>query len=84
MYAPVTARTAVRAASRQFAARELLFKRSFQTSQAVKSPHFPEGPYNNLPFKVHNRKIPFAVPFTLFFTVPFLFPFFMAYLALNK
>ncbi|KAJ8056138.1 hypothetical protein LXG23DRAFT_57668 [Yarrowia lipolytica] len=34
-------------------------KRNFSTTK-VRSVHYPEGPYHNLPFKVHNRKIPYA------------------------
>lgn len=34
--------------------------RNFATSGARLS-HGPEGPYSNLPFAVHNRKIPYGV-----------------------
>ncbi|KAK7205330.1 hypothetical protein BZA70DRAFT_277855 [Myxozyma melibiosi] len=85
MYAPTVARTSVRSAVRSMSAREMIFKRGFQSSQVAKSTHhWPEGPYNNLPFKVHNRRIPFFIPYTLFFLVPFVTPFGMAAFALSK
>ncbi len=41
--------------------------RSFSTSSISKSHEvFREGVYSNLPFKVHNRKIPFAIPYFTF------------------
>lgn len=41
--------------------------RQFSAStKALSGPHFPEGAYNNLPFKVKNRRIPYAVPHLIF------------------
>lgn len=33
-----------------------------------------EGLYSNIPFKVHNRKIPYAVVHTAFFSLAFIIP----------
>ncbi|ODQ70923.1 hypothetical protein LIPSTDRAFT_5671 [Lipomyces starkeyi NRRL Y-11557] len=85
MYAPIIARTALRATIRRGANFEATSRRGFSSSQIVRSGdhgHHPEGPYHNLPFKVHNRKIPFVIPFSIFFLVPFLTPFGMAALAM--
>ncbi|GMF07796.1 unnamed protein product [Ambrosiozyma monospora] len=41
--------------------------RLFSTASKQLNHHGPSGPYSNLPFKVHNRRIPYAVPHTLFF-----------------
>lgn len=49
----------------------LVAKRGFTSSAIARSGghHLPEGPYSNLPFKVHNRKIPYwAVHWTFFGT----------------
>lgn len=41
--------------------------RQFSASaKQLSGPHFPEGVYNNLPFKVKNRRIPYAVPHIIF------------------
>ncbi|KAK9237436.1 hypothetical protein V1525DRAFT_426304 [Lipomyces kononenkoae] len=85
MYAPIIARTALRATVRRDIVAKALSKRGFSSSQIARSGdhgHHPEGPYHNLPFKVHNRKIPFVIPFSIFFLVPFLTPFGMAALAM--
>ncbi|KAK9373849.1 uncharacterized protein V1513DRAFT_447757 [Lipomyces chichibuensis] len=87
MYAPIIARTALRTTVRRGATFETASRRGFSSSQMVRSGdhgHHPEGPYHNLPFKVHNRKIPFVIPFSLFFLVPFLTPFGMAALAISR
>ncbi|KAK9451641.1 uncharacterized protein V1518DRAFT_409134 [Limtongia smithiae] len=86
MIVPIITRTSPRAAVRSIATRETIFSRGFKSSQIAKAGghHYPEGPYNNLPFKVHNRKIPFVIPFSLFFIIPFLTPFGMTWLALSK
>jgi len=49
-------------------------KRSFHTSKA-QAVHFEEGVYSNLPFKVHNRRIPFAFLHFGFFGLAFAIPF---------
>lgn len=49
------------------------FTRSFRTLAPAKV-HFAEGPYTNLPFKVHNRKIPFGLVFFSFFGLGFAVP----------
>ncbi|KAG5363743.1 hypothetical protein CJU89_2926 [Yarrowia sp. B02] len=54
-------------------------KRNFSTSK-VRSVHYPEGPYHNLPFKVHNRKIPYAFLHFGFFAAGFLAPFGIVYI----
>lgn len=37
-------------------------RRGFSTSAIARSGHAPEGPYSNLPFKVHGRKfVPYWV-----------------------
>lgn len=38
---------------------QLVSKRGF-SSTAAKGMHFPHGPYTNLPFKVHGRKVPYG------------------------
>ncbi|KAK9471582.1 cytochrome c oxidase subunit VIIc-domain-containing protein [Dipodascopsis tothii] len=58
--------------------------RGFSSSAIARGAHFEEGVYSNIPFKVKNRKIPFAIPYFTFFLVPFLTPFGMAWWALNK
>ncbi|KAK9378826.1 uncharacterized protein V2V93DRAFT_375151 [Kockiozyma suomiensis] len=85
MYTPTIARASVRSAVRGMSARDLVLSRGFKTSQVAKATHhFPEGPYHNLPFKVHNRRIPFAIPYFLFFFIPFATPFGMAAWAFSK
>jgi cytochrome c oxidase subunit 7c len=45
----------------------LVAKRGFTSSAVARSGHLPEGPYTNIPFKVHDRKIPYwAVHWTFF------------------
>lgn len=67
------------AASRNFAAR-----RGFSTTLARQSGHFAEGPYSNLPFKVHNRKIPYAIIHFGFLGFGFALPFIAVYWQLYK
>ncbi|KAK9457924.1 hypothetical protein V1511DRAFT_454291 [Dipodascopsis uninucleata] len=81
MYAPIIARSSIRGAFNNNA-RQMILTRGFSSSRVARSGHWPEGPYWNIPFKVHNRKIPLAIPYTLFFLIPFLTPFGMAALAL--
>ncbi|ODQ78954.1 hypothetical protein BABINDRAFT_37989 [Babjeviella inositovora NRRL Y-12698] len=59
-------------------------KRSFQTSRVVRGAHFEEGVYSNLPFKVHNRKIPFAIVFFGFFGLGFSLPLVAVWWQLKK
>ncbi len=49
-------------------------KRAFSTTRSAGA-HFEEGVYSNLPFKVHNRRIPFAVLHFAFFGLGFAIPF---------
>jgi cytochrome c oxidase subunit 7c len=49
-------------------------KRTF-TSSAKQAVHFKEGVYENIPFKVHNRKIPYAVLHFGFFGLAAVIPF---------
>lgn len=46
--------------------------------------HFKEGPYSNLPFKVHNRKIPFGFIHFGFFAFGFALPFIACYVQFKK
>ncbi|KAK9475666.1 hypothetical protein V1514DRAFT_339390 [Lipomyces japonicus] len=84
MYTPIVNRVAARAAFQN--SRLVVLKRGFASTKAARAPyhppHFEDGAYHNLPFKVHGRKIPFVIPFSLFFIVPFLTPFGMAWLAM--
>lgn len=50
--------------------------RQFSASTKQLSGHFPEGPYNNLPFKVKNRRVPYAVPHLIFWILGAGIPFF--------
>ncbi|ODV86638.1 hypothetical protein CANARDRAFT_196010 [[Candida] arabinofermentans NRRL YB-2248] len=58
--------------------------RNFSTSLKRLADHYPEGPYSNLPFKVHNRRIPYAVPHFLYFALGFGIPFFACYVQLKR
>ncbi|CDR38665.1 CYFA0S02e04302g1_1 [Cyberlindnera fabianii] len=49
-------------------------RRNFSAS-AKSAAHFKEGVYENIPFKVHNRRIPFAVLHFSFFGLAFAIPF---------
>ncbi|GMM34324.1 cytochrome c oxidase subunit VIII [Saccharomycopsis crataegensis] len=57
------------------AARNVVSKRAFSTTTTRASGHYAEGPYSNLPFKVHNRKIPYAAIHFGFFGLGFALPF---------
>ncbi|GMM43619.1 cytochrome c oxidase subunit VIII [Pichia kluyveri] len=50
--------------------------RTFTSSSKNLSSHFPEGAYNNLPFKVKNRRVPYAIPHIIFWVVGAGIPFF--------
>jgi len=54
---------------------------SSTTRQAA---HFKEGVYSNIPFKVHNRKIPFGIVFFGFLGVGFAVPFIASFVQLKK
>ncbi|ODQ45368.1 hypothetical protein PICMEDRAFT_17839 [Pichia membranifaciens NRRL Y-2026] len=60
------ARAFQRQAVRQFSA----------STKKLSGPHFPEGAYNNLPFKVKNRKVPYAIPHLIFWILGGGIPFF--------
>lgn len=62
----------------------LATRRAFSSTIRAKGVHFKEGPYNNIPFKVHDRKVPFAVLFFGFFGVGFLVPLVPSYVQLKK
>ncbi|QPG76460.1 hypothetical protein FOA43_003849 [Brettanomyces nanus] len=50
-------------------------KRAFSSSSKQMIHHpFKEGVYSNIPFKVHNRKIPYAIPHITFFALGFIIP----------
>ncbi|SCW01819.1 LAFE_0E07954g1_1 [Lachancea fermentati] len=59
-------------------------RRAFSASTRQSAVHFKEGVYTNIPVKVHNRKIPFALIHFGFFTLGFLVPFFSSYVQLKK
>ncbi|KAH3682950.1 hypothetical protein WICPIJ_006080 [Wickerhamomyces pijperi] len=54
------------------------------SSTAKKSVHFEEGVYTNIPFKVHNRKIPYAIVHFSFFGLAFAIPFVAVYVQLKR
>lgn len=58
-------------------------RRAFSQT-ARSSGHFAEGVYSNLPFKVHNRKIPFGIIHFGFFGVGFAVPFLITYVQFKK
>ncbi|CCH58431.1 hypothetical protein TBLA_0A06400 [Henningerozyma blattae CBS 6284] len=61
----------------------LATRRAFsQTARA--NGHFAEGVYSNIPFKVHNRKIPYGVIHFGFFTVGFSVPFLITWAHLKR
>lgn len=73
-----------------FAARQLIrntarqtAKRSIHTSQVARV-HFKEGVYENIPFKVHNRRIPYAVLHFSFFGLAFAIPWVACYVQLKR
>ncbi|CAH2447801.1 Cytochrome c oxidase subunit 8 [Komagataella phaffii CBS 7435] len=60
-------------------------KRMFSTSRvAASGAHGDVGPYSNLPFKVKNRRVPYAVPHFLFFAIGMGIPFFACYVQLKR
>lgn len=61
--------------SLRVSARNIAAKRAFSATATKKSGHFAEGVYSNLPFKVHNRKIPYAVVHFGFLGLGFAIPF---------
>ncbi|CAN6634306.1 cytochrome c oxidase subunit 8, mitochondrial [Trichomonascus vanleenenianus] len=67
-------------------AAQAVSKRSFTSSAVARSGHhLPEGPYSNLPFKVHGRKfVPYWVLHWSFFVVGLGTPFAMVYYQLKK
>lgn len=48
---------------------QLSTKRAFSASTRVSGAHFKEGVYNNIPVKVHGRKIPYAIIHFGFFSM---------------
>ncbi|CCE61892.1 hypothetical protein TPHA_0B02200 [Tetrapisispora phaffii CBS 4417] len=54
-------------------------------SQSLKSNvHFKDGVYTNLPFKVKDRKTPYALTHFAFFGLGFAVPFLITYAQLKK
>lgn len=53
--------------SRLFQRQAVRAQRNFSTSSAVRSIHFHDGLYTNIPFKVKGRKVPLAVPVSIYF-----------------
>jgi cytochrome c oxidase subunit 7c len=73
----------LRNTARQSAIKQTLSKRAFSSS--VKNQvHFKEGVYNNIPFKVHNRKIPYGLVHFSFFGLAFAIPFVAVYVQLKR
>ncbi|SCU77776.1 LAMI_0A02300g1_1 [Lachancea mirantina] len=63
----------------------LATKRAFSSTIMRQSgAHFKEGLYTNIPVKVKNRKIPFAIIHFGWFTLGFLVPFISSYVQLKK
>ncbi|VVT53903.1 uncharacterized protein SAPINGB_P003808 [Magnusiomyces paraingens] len=63
----------------------LVSRRGFSSSAISKvEHHWPEGPYTNIPFKVHNRKIPYFFVHWTFFLVGLGSPFAICYYQLKK
>ncbi|CCH44806.1 Cytochrome c oxidase polypeptide VIII,mitochondrial [Wickerhamomyces ciferrii] len=58
-------------------------RRAFHTSKS-QAVHFEEGVYTNIPFKVHNRKIPYAIVHFSFFGLGFAIPFVAVYVQLKR
>lgn len=58
-------------------------RRAF-SSTLLKPVHFKEGVYSNLPFKVLNRRIPYAFLHFGFFGLGFAVPFIAVYVQLKK
>lgn len=58
-------------------------RRTF-SSTARSAAHFKEGVYSNIPFKVHDRKIPYGVVHFGFFALGFAVPFISCYVQLKK
>lgn len=58
-------------------------RRSLHTSKSV-GVHFKEGVYENIPFKVHNRRIPYAVLHFSFFGLAFAIPWVACYVQLKR
>ncbi|AET38755.1 cytochrome c oxidase subunit VIII Ecym_3262 [Eremothecium cymbalariae DBVPG len=58
-------------------------RRAFSSS-VRQQVHFKEGPYSNIPVKIHNRKIPYAIIHFGFFTLGFAIPFISGYVQLKK
>ncbi|CAR22902.1 Cytochrome c oxidase polypeptide VIII [Lachancea thermotolerans] len=59
-------------------------RRAFTVSARQSGAHFKEGVYSNIPVKVRNRRIPFAVIHFGYFTLGFLVPFISSYVQLKK
>ena len=60
-------------------------RRAFsQTLTKRSGAHFKDGVYTNIPFKVHNRKIPFGVIHFGFFGVGLAVPFLIAFVQMKK
>ncbi|GMM51258.1 hypothetical protein DASB73_022160 [Starmerella bacillaris] len=61
------------------------FARNFSSSTLRREYHHPYGPYNNLPFAVHNRKrVPFAALFWGYFALGMGIPGFITWFYLKK
>ncbi|KAH3899945.1 probable Cytochrome c oxidase polypeptide VIII, mitochondrial [Saccharomycodes ludwigii] len=70
-----------------FTARNLIrltAKRSFASTMKTQGVHFKDGVYTNIPFKVHNRKIPYAIVHFSYFLVGFAVPFIASYVQLKR
>lgn len=59
-------------------------RRAFSSTSRVAGAHFKEGVYENIPFKVHNRKVPFAVLHFGFFGLAAAIPFVAVFVQLKR
>ncbi|CCC72132.1 hypothetical protein NCAS_0J01530 [Naumovozyma castellii] len=63
---------------------KLSTRRALFSTSSKNMVHFKDGVYNNLPFKVVNRKIPYGVVHFGFFGVGLLVPFIITWAQLKK
>ncbi|AAS52746.1 AER062Cp [Eremothecium gossypii ATCC 10895] len=61
----------------------LASRRAF-SSTVRRQAHYEEGVYSNIPMKIHNRRIPYAVLHFGFFALGFSLPFVAVYVQFKK
>ncbi|ODV95949.1 hypothetical protein PACTADRAFT_41184 [Pachysolen tannophilus NRRL Y-2460] len=64
--------------------KQLTTRRFLSSTSQKLSGHGDVGPYSNLPFKVKNRRVPYAIPHFIFFAAGFGIPFFACYVQLKR